>query len=234
MITLHQYPEAFGLSSLSPFCIKVEFFLKVANLPYKNHVEVNPSKGPKGKMPFINVEGKKIPDSSFIIDYLLDKHSLKDLEIKDPAAQAQAIAFKSMIEDALYFGLLYSRWVDPVGFKRMKSEFKSMFPPFIGGPFLEFIRRNLIKQSRAQGLGRHSAEEVYAISEKQISALAALLGENEFFFENKVTYFDATSYAFLATILKQPIDSPIKKAILSHQNLCDYVDRLDVMAGASK
>lgn len=233
MITLHQYPEAFGLSSLSPFCIKVEFFLKIANLPYEIQVELNPAKGPKGKMPFINDSGEKIPDSSFIIDHLIKKYSLKHLMIENPMLQAQALAFKTMIEDALYFGLLYSRWVDPIGFTRVNSEFRPLFPPMVGGPFLKFIRRNLVKQSKAQGLGRHSATEVYAISERQIASLAILLGEKDFFFENKVTYFDATSYSFLSTILKQPIESPIKKAILSHDNLCEYVKRMDILSGVS-
>lgn len=231
MITLHQYPKAFGLSSLSPFCIKVEFFLKVANLPYDIKVEVNPAKGPKGKMPFISNAGEKIPDSSFIIDHLIKKHSLNNLMIENEEKQAQALAYKTMIEDSLYFGLLYSRWVDPDGFKIVNKEFKPLFPPMIGGPFLNFIRRNLVKQSKAQGLGRHSREEVYQISKKQVQALAVLLGENEYFFENKVTYFDATSYSFLSTILKQPIDSPIKLAVLSHTNLCEYVHRMDVLMG---
>lgn len=233
MITLHQYPKAFGLSSLSPFCIKVEFFLKVANLPYDIQVEVNPGKGPKGKMPFINDSGKKIPDSSFIIDHLIEKYSLKHLTIENPKAQAEALAFKTMIEDALYFGLLYSRWVDPVGFNRVVTEFKPLFPPMVGGPFLRIIRRNLVKQSIAQGLGRHSAFEVYSISEKQINSLSVLLNEKEFFFEGKVTYFDATSYSFLSTIIKQPIESPIKKAILSHKNLCEYVNRMDTLFGVN-
>ena len=136
-----------------------------------------------------------------------------------------------MIEDSLYFCLLYSRWVDPAGFKKVKSEFKILFPPMIGGPFLELIRRNLVSQSKAQGLGRHSFEEVYGIGEKQISALAVFLGDKQFFFENKVTYFDATAYAFLSTILRQPIESPIKKNIIYHHNLCAYVNRLDILFG---
>lgn len=233
MITLHQYPKAFGLSSLSPFCIKVEFFLKMANLPYDIQIELNPSKGPKGKMPFIEDAGEKIPDSSFIIEHLIRKYSLDHLTINNPEKEAQALAFKSMIEDALYFGLLYSRWVDPNGFKVVKSSFLPMFPPVIGHPFLAFIRSNLIKQSKAQGLGRHSPSEVYAISEKQITSLATLLGDNDFFFENKITYFDATAYAFLNTIMKQPIESPIKKGIKAHSNLCEYVSRMDLLFGES-
>lgn len=231
MITLHQYPKAFGLSSLSPFCIKIEFFLKIAKLPYDIQVELNPGRGPKGKMPFINDSGSKIPDSSFIIDHLIKKYSLHHLAISRPEVEAQALAFKSMIEDALYFGVLYSRWVDPKGFKVVMTEFKPMFPPMIGRPFLGLIRRNLIKQSKAQGLGRHSASEVYSIAEKQITSLSVLLGESEYFFEDKVTYFDATAYSFLSTILKQPIESPIKKTVLDHRNLCEYVARLDLVMG---
>ena len=233
MITLHQYPKAFGLSSLSPFCIKVEFFLKIANLPYDIKIEVNPGKGPKGKMPFINDSGETIPDSSFIIDHLIEKYSLKHLTIENPIAEAQALAFKTMIEDALYFGLLYSRWVDPNGFDRVLSEFKPLFPPMIGGPFLRIIKRNLVKQSIAQGLGRHSASEVYSIGEKQINSLSILLGEKEFFFEDKITYFDATSYSFLSTITKQPINSPLRKSVLSHSNLCDYIQRMDKIFGVN-
>jgi len=205
----------------------------MANLPYDIQIELNPGKGPKGKMPFIEDAGEKIPDSSFIIEHLIRKYSLDHLTITNPEKEAQALAFKSMIEDALYFGLLYSRWVDPNGFKVVKSSFLPMFPPVIGHPFLAFIRNNLIKQSKAQGLGRHSASEVYAISEKQISSLATLLGENEFFFENKVTYFDATAYAFLNTIMKQPIESPIKKGIKAHSNLCEYIRRMDLLFGES-
>ena len=53
-----------------------------------------------------------------------------------------------------------------------------------------------------------------------------------YFFENKLTVFDSTSYAFLSTILKQPIESPLKLAVLNRSNLCDYVTRLDpIMEG---
>jgi len=227
MITLHQYPKAFGLSSLSPFCIKVEFFLKIANLPYKTHIELNPARGPKGKMPFLDDKGEVIPDSSFIIDYLIKEYSLAHLLIEDAQDQALAMAFKVMIEDGLYFGLLYSRWVDKEGFKIVKRDFKTLFPPFIGGPFLELIRKNLIKQSKAQGLGRHKPHEVYAIGEKQIQSISILLGEKKFFFENKITYFDATVYAFLVTIFRQPIESPLKKVLSRCPNLCKYIIRLD-------
>lgn len=227
MITLHQYPPAFNLPSLSPFCIKVEFFLKVAKLPYQVKVERNPARGPKGKMPFIVKDSMTLADSSFIIDHLIKTHSLDHLEVK--IERSQMIAFKALIEESLYFILLYSRWVDEKGFNKVLEEFIPLFPPFIGKPFLSYIKRNLTAQSIAQGLGRHSLEEVYEIGRRQIEALAEFLGDKEYFFENKITSFDATSYAFLSTIIKQPINSPLKFAVLERTNLCAYVTRLDAI-----
>lgn len=223
MITLHQYPQAFNLSSLSPFCIKVEFYLKVAKIPYQVQFERNPARGPKSKMPFIVDRGLTIADSSFILEHLMRE----ELQITDPVAEAQALAFKTMIEEGLYFILLYSRWIDSTGYKIIQNEFIPLFPPLIGRPFLSLIRRNLIRQARAQGLGRHSSDEVYALGKKQIAALATFLGDNKFFFQNKLTYFDATSFAFLNTILSQPIESPLKISLRSHSNLCAYVKRME-------
>ena len=227
MIILHQYPSAFNLPSLSPFCIKVEFFLKMAKLPYQVKVERNPARGPKGKMPFIVEDSKTLADSSFIIDHLIKTHSLDHLEVKH--GKSQMIAYKALIEESLYFILLYSRWVDKKGFNKVLEEFVPLFPPFVGKPFLTYIKRNLTVQSMAQGLGRHSLEEVYAIGKSQIEALAEFLGKKEYFFENKLTSFDATSYAFLSTILKQPIESPLKLAVLDQKNLCEYVSKLDAI-----
>ncbi|WPU63557.1 glutathione S-transferase family protein [Peredibacter starrii] len=226
MIVLHQYPPSFKLPSLSPFCIKVEFFLKLAKLPYKVHVERNPSRGPKGKMPFIE-DGKIIADSSYILDHLVKNYHLFHLEIQCPLQKAQSLAFKTMIEESLYFVLLYSRWIDPEGYIVIENEFVPLLPPLIGRPFLTYLKKNLTKQAYEQGMGRHTKDEVYEIGAKHLMALSLLLGEKEHFFEDKISVFDATAYSFLATILKQPIESPLKHELMRRSNLCHYVQRLD-------
>ena len=228
MIVLHQYPPSFNLPSLSPFCIKVEFFLKLAKLPYQIQVERNPAKGPKGKMPFI-VDGMEIADSSFILDHLIQKYQLDHLDIHCPMQKAQSLAFKTMIEESLYFVLLYSRWIDPNGFAVIEKEFMPLFPPLVGRPFLAYLRKNLTTQANAHGMARHSVEEVYKIGQRQIVALSMLLGEKDHFFEEKISIFDATAYSFLSTILKQPIDSPLKFTLQQNSNLIHYVERLDKM-----
>jgi hypothetical protein len=54
MIKLYQYAPAFGLPNASPFCLKLETWLRMTGLPF----QIQPfdfrqmSKAPKGKMPF--------------------------------------------------------------------------------------------------------------------------------------------------------------------------------------
>ena len=229
MITLHQYPPAFGLPSLSPFCIKVEIFLKMTGLPYQVKQERNPARGPKGKMPFIVEDNETVADSSFIIDHLIRKHDLENLVVRDPTA----LAFQTLIEESLYFVLLYSRWVDEDGYKVVQESFVPLFPPLMGKPFLAHIRKNLRRQASAQGLGRHTKAQVYEIGQKHIDALAQYLGEKRFFFEERFTAFDATAFAFLLTILNQPIASPLQERVLHHKNLCHYVLRMEDLCSLS-
>jgi glutathione S-transferase len=223
MIELHQYPSIYNLSSLSPFCIKVEVFLRKHKIPYKIVVQKNPARGPKGKMPFIRDGQTEIADSSLIIRYLSEKQGL---EINSSPV---AHAFQRMIEEHLYFVLLYSRWIDPIGFNKIKSDFSSLFPPIIGTPFLYLIRRNLKKQAYAQGLGRHSQNEIYEMGYLDLQAIARQLGQRPYFMGFNFTSVDVTVYAFLTTILKQPIESPLKKALQSFPNLVSYCERNDAL-----
>lgn len=225
MIILHQYPKAFGLSSLSPFCMKVEMFLQRAQLPYSLKVEVNPRRGPNGKMPFIEDGYKIIPDSSFIIDYLINEYNLQRLQIEDPKTRSYAEAVKSMVEEGLYFILLYSRWVDDDGYRVIEQNFKSLFPFYSGKICLRLIRRSLKHQAYAQGIGRLSKDEVYKIGVNQMKALGNILGSQEYFFEDRFTLYDCTIYSFLETIYQQRIESPVYYALMAEENLCRYLER---------
>ncbi len=225
MIELHQYPAIWGLPSLSPFCIKVEAFLRQQDIPYRVVVEKNPAHGPKGKMPFIRDGSKIIADSSFILQYLSQSRKQSDIYRPDANAKAQGLAFQRMVEEYLYFILLHSRWIDPVGWAAVSKDFSALFPPLLGTPFLRLIRHNLKRQAFHQGIGRHSREEVYQIARQEIDALSLFLDKKPYFLGDRWSITDATIYAFLITILKQPIESGLKTALLSRRNLVSYCRR---------
>jgi glutathione S-transferase len=227
MIELHQYPAIWGLPSLSPFCIKVEAFLKKSSLPYRVVVELNPARGPKGKMPFIRDGEKEIADSTFIIDYLIEKYDLDQFREPDPMLRAQALAFQRMIEEYFYFVLLYYRWIDPRGWSIAKRAFATLFPPLVGTAALPVLRVRLTRQARAQGLSRHSHAEICAIGRRDLEGLSDFLADKSYLMGSKWMPVDATLFAFLTTVLKQPIETELKEALRRHANLVSYCQRED-------
>src|SRR5262249_45361546 len=68
-IKLFQFPRMFGIPNLSPFCCKLETWLRITRIPYEV-VDSDPRKAPKGKLPFIEDGGVRIGDTSLIIDHL--------------------------------------------------------------------------------------------------------------------------------------------------------------------
>jgi len=69
-LLVHQIPSAWGLPSVGPFCLKLETYLRMVEIPYQSAIDATPFRGPKGKLPWIEHEEKKIGDSGLIIEYL--------------------------------------------------------------------------------------------------------------------------------------------------------------------
>jgi glutathione S-transferase len=75
MLKLYQFSPRWNIPNTSPFCLKLETYLRMAQIPYTNKYVNDPRKSPKGKLPYILDDGKKIADSNLIIDYLQLKHN---------------------------------------------------------------------------------------------------------------------------------------------------------------
>ena len=227
MIVLHQYPAVYGLSSLSPFCIKVETYLTFCRLPYKIVTELNPSRGPKGKMPFIEDKGQIIADSSLIVSYLKKNYSDTLDSDLTPQQHAIGLGIQRLTEEHLYWILLYARWGDEAGFSATKKHFSPMFPFGIGPVVMSLLRKRLIKQGYAQGMLRHSADEIYQFGREDLAAIAQLLNEGKIFLlGQRPTSYDASLYAFLAVICSEPTATPLKVAAMSHNSIGDYIARV--------
>lgn len=70
-VKLHQFPVGKEIPSTSPFCLKVETFLRINSIPYENNRGYK--MGKKGKLPWIEYNGERTADSKFIIEYLRNK-----------------------------------------------------------------------------------------------------------------------------------------------------------------
>jgi glutathione S-transferase len=226
MIDLYQYKPAWGLLNASPFCMKLEVYLQLAKIPYKTHIVSNPRRAPKGKFPYIKDGEQVIADSSLIIDYLKTKYGDTLDQGLTSIQQAEARAVQALLEEHLYWIIVYSRWIDPAGWDVAKQEFFSSMPLLLRQIIPPLLRRKLRKTLQAQGIGRHSRDEIYALGKEDLIAIANLVYAQPFLFGNKPTSVDACIYAFLSSILYTPINSPLKTWANQMPELNAYCERM--------
>lgn len=225
MITLFGFGPAFGLPDPSPFVMKTEVQLKMADIPYRFE-RARPQEAPKGKIPFIEDGGQRIGDSTFIRAHI-EEAARVDLDAGLSAAErAQAWAIERMLEDHLYFGLLQARWMDDENFAKGPAHFFDSAPEAMREKIRANARENVRMKLDGQGLGRHSEGEIFALAERSICALSAILAERPFLMGEKPTGTDATAFGMVAGLLTPHFDCDLRDAVLAHENLVRYIERM--------
>lgn len=225
MLVLRQPPGAWGLPSISPFCNKLDVWLRVAGVEF-TVARANPGAAPKGKMPYVELDGEVIGDSQLIIERLKSRYGVDPDAGLSPAARAQGHAVRRMLEEGTYFALVHARWVLPAPWSVYRAVFLSWMPPVIGPVIMYFVRRQVLASLRAQGTGRHQQAEIEAMAIADYSVVAELLGEKPYLLGDAPTSVDATAYAFLVGVLRFPVESAIQRYIRSQPNLVAYCDRM--------
>ncbi len=226
MIKLHQFPAFWGLPNASPFCMKMETYLRMAKLPFEIVVTPDPRKAPKGKLPFIEDNNAKVADSALTIDYLKQKYGDTLDANLSPTQKAQALALQRLMEEHLYWAMVYSRWMEPANWAVVKKTYFSKMPALLRGFVPEMIRKNVMRDLRGHGLGRHNRDEVYQFGKNDITAIATQLANQPFIFGDQPTSIDASAYAFLANILDVPMPSPLQDHAKAQSNLVSYCQRM--------
>ena len=225
-ITLYQFPAAFGLPNASPFCMKVETYLRMAGIAYAARYGMYQLRAPKKKLPYITDGERIVADSHLIIDYLKSAYG-DSLDVAlTPAQRARGTAILRLLEDSLYWVLLYARWIDERGWRLTRPAFFGALPAPLRLFIPHLARRSLAQQLHAQGIGRHQPEVIYDMGTADIAALSLLLGDNAYVLGAEPSSVDAAAYAFLANILDVPLDMPLLHAARAHANLAAYCARM--------
>ncbi|MGH8659704.1 MAG: glutathione S-transferase family protein [Gammaproteobacteria bacterium] len=226
VIKLYQFPTAFGLPNISPFCMKLECFLRMAKLDYQIVDFTNLRQAPKGKGPYIEEGEVRMGDSSLIIDYLQAKHGI-DLDARLTTQQrAISVAFQALIEEHLYWVVVYNRWVDERNWPTLRELFFGRLPPLLRQTLPLIARRMVRRQLHAQGMGRHTAEEIYRFGLRDIGAIAEYLADKPFMHGESPTLIDACTFATVANILEPPFEGPVRQEAKRHANLLRYSERM--------
>lgn len=210
MLKLFQFPAGFNVPNVSPFCLKAETYLRMTGLDYQVRTVFDPRKAPKGKLPFIELDGQIIADSEIILRTLKARGSDLDTGL-DAAGRARALCITRLCDEHLAPLILYFRWVADEGWAQTRPAFfgKMAAPLQLFMPRL--IRHKMSQALRAQGLGRHTPEELLLFAREDLQALNDLLGQAAFFGGEQPCSADAAAYGVLANLILATLETPLNR-----------------------
>lgn len=224
-IKLFQFPRMFAIPNVSPYCCKLETWLRIARVPYEIVDTPDPRKGPKGKLPFIEDGGVRVADSSLIVDHLVRTRGVDPDARLDATQRSIALLVQRSLEEHYGFVLAYTHVLRDEGWHHTRARFDSV--PAIIRPLVGSLVRGRVKKMLwKQGVLRHSHEDIVEAALRDWRAVLTILGDHPFFFGDEPTGLDAIVFGFLATSVLTPIDSPIRDFLRSQPALVTYAERM--------
>jgi glutathione S-transferase len=226
MIKLHQFAPAWEVQNLSPFCLKVETYLRMAGLAFEV-VHAIPPQAPKRQLPFIEDDGQRIADSQFIIEYLkrtygdtLDGHL-------SPPERAVSNAMQRLVENHLCWAFMFARFGKrDANWSENKRALFGPLPPVVRNLVPPVVRRQMLRELRGHGMGRHTEAEIYQLGQRDLESLRDFLAEKTWFMGELPTTLDASAFGLLANVLWVPIESPLKECLKALPTLTSFCTRV--------
>ncbi len=208
------------MKSPSPFGLKTEALLAMSGLDYKAKA-ASPLKSPKGKLPFLEDNGRLIADSSLIQRYLEEEKDVDFDSHLDMRQRAVAEAFRRMVEEHLYFVAVYMRWIDNT--QTVRDLFLAEAPVMVRLFVLPMIVRKIRRDLVGQGIGRHDRDEIYRFGCNDIKAVSDAM-DGPYFFGERPSSLDATLYGILENLVTVEIDNPLRDAVLADERLMTFLE----------
>ena len=224
-LKLFQFPRLFSVPNLSPFCCKLETWLRIVGIAYEVVDTPDPRKGPKGKVPFIEDAGLRIADSSLIIDHLRKTRGVDPDAHLDPAQRATALLVQRTLEEHYAFVVLYTHFIRDAGWRHTRVTFDNI--PALIRPLVARIVRGRMKNILwVQGILRNSDTDIIESGLRDWRAVLAVMSSNQFFFGEEPSGVDAIVFGTLATTIFTPIESPIREFLRSQPACVAYAERM--------
>ncbi|PIO74276.1 hypothetical protein TELCIR_03714 [Teladorsagia circumcincta] len=177
-VYLYQFPRSPVMPNLSPFCLKVETFLRVNDIKYEV-IGSYRQRSTRGLLPFIELNGRQIADSQVIIWELQKHFKLEVSALLQDKSVLNGPSFMSRSVSGLPLPAFATNWMA----KR----------------FSETIRK------RVDGvLGRLSRDELRELLRRDIRAIDDVLQDKKFLFGGKMTVTDCAVFAQLAVTYYLP------------------------------
>jgi glutathione S-transferase len=224
-IKLFVFPRMFAIPNVSPFCCKLETWLRIAGIPYELVETPDPRKAPRGKLPFIEDAGQRIPDTSRVIDHLTKTRGVDPDARLGAEQRTTALLVQRTLEEHYAFVLAYTHLYRDEGWRHTRIRFDTL-PPVIRPLVARAVHGRIGKLLWSQGILRQSHDEIVEAAVRDWRAVMSVMSDGPFFFGEEPTGVDAVVFGPLATSVLTPIESPIRDFLRSQPGLVAYAEHM--------
>jgi glutathione S-transferase len=221
------FSPAFGLPSGGPFALKLLKWLDIAGVPYEQVIEDDAGKGPNRKNPWIELDGRRIPDTEIIIEFLAGRFGFDMDAGLEATARARLHALRSMIEEHLHMVFEWEMFVHSNGFPFVRGMAEAMVPKPVAAPMARMFCRQMKRQLYARGLARHSDDVIARKGIADVEAIEVMLGSGQFLAGDRPSLTDVSAYGMLQPMAKWPMRTPVADYIKARPALVAYLDRVE-------
>jgi glutathione S-transferase len=227
-IALYQYKPQMGLPNPSPFCMKLEMYLRMGKFEHSVVTLKGRAASPTRKAPYIKLDGKLITDSGLIIDHLERGFGHRVDGKLTLAQRAESLALQRMMEEHLYWVMVYGRYIDLDAWAETDSYIRSILgmPGPVAVMAVPMLRRTIRRRLRGHGIGLLEPETIWQLGIADVAALGHWLGTRTFGFGDEPTVFDACLASFIGGIVRQPWSNPLRVATAKYGNLVAHFERM--------
>jgi glutathione S-transferase len=225
-IDVYTFGPAWGIPvfTASPFGVKLITWLRMHELAYELHIQNNPGKGPKGKAPWVVIDGETFADSQLIIEALSARRGIEEPGLST-RQRSIATVTRLMIEEHFHQVWEHELFVHDCGWKR-SYEFFDQLPPGLRVVIRTVARSALRKQLIARGVGRHTHDQIIHLGKVALDTLDEMVGDGPFFFGDTPTEIDATLFGFMSLVHWTPSESPVWAHFRERTRLGAYCQRM--------
>ncbi|XOV82226.1 MAG: glutathione S-transferase family protein [bacterium] len=230
-LTLVTLGGAFDMRNVSPFCLKIEMLMQSLGLQFDLAEQPDPRKAPKGKLPYLEVNGQSLADSELITQYLDELTGGAVYAGLSSQQQAYGVALTRLAEDHLYWLMVASRWLDDNWWPNVVDGFFHIAPAIIRPLAANAARRQVRQTLDLQGLGRHSISEQRGFAERDLKALENAVDGYEFLFSDTPNIFDFSVAGVMSGIYDNQPPTWLTEMAQAHTRLAAYTERVQAHTG---
>jgi Glutathione S-transferase N-terminal domain len=190
----------------SPYVDRVEAYLCLKKMAYKKAITNALQENPRKKVPFANVYGTMVDDSTRILAVLQEKLNDTTKAALTDKQRAEGTMVRAILFGRLYFVMNHAHFGTEPG----REEFRQHIKKDIPSPILPLIHALIVRGQQRNlygaGIAQLPSEEIWEIGREGLRALAVLLTNRTFILDTKeATVYDTDVFAFVDNFFSSPL-----------------------------